>query len=547
MKSRIVLSVSLAVVAALLPTQFAGAERAALPGHDDTLRTSPDGFRYYVDPAPELSGPEQADRVARPVAAAAPLNQTFRLHSLASSPRKLYLDFNGYTIPSGGDWSGAAAGPVSGFNLEGSASTFTAAELTRIQEIWRIVAEKYAPFNLDVTTQDPGTAGLQRASASDNAFGVRMIVTSDPRPRSQGCGGCAGQAYLGVFDDPNANHIRHAWVYASATSGIGVATANVIAHEAGHTFGLHHDGKSGLIGGTDYYGGHENWIPIMGLSTNGVALAQFSRGEYANATNTEDDLAIIAAHGAPYRADDYPNTPGTASTLPTDSVYRRTGIIRSAGDVDVFKVNRACTGTLTATARPIGLGGALDIDLKVYGAAANLLGSNNPPSSQHLNSAGDAVPDGVGATVTVSGAAAGAYYVRVDGVGNGTPPANGYTDYGSVGQYTVTISGCPASRPTAAGIGTASSGKRGGAKNAIARWKAPARTGGSPITGYKVIAYQVNAKGKIVKTRVSGLRKPSTRSYTWALPGGRYKFRVVAYNRVGAAPYSRYSRIVLSR
>ncbi len=35
------------------------------------------------------------------------------------------------------------------------------------------------------------------------------------------------------------------------------------------------------------------------------AVSQLSKGEYAGANNTEDDLAVIQAHGLPLRADDH--------------------------------------------------------------------------------------------------------------------------------------------------------------------------------------------------------------------------------------------------
>ena len=42
------------------------------------------------------------------------------------------------------------------------------------------------------------------------------------------------------------------------------------------------------------------------------AVSQFSKGEYAGANNTEDDFAVIQAHGLPLRADDHGNTTATA-------------------------------------------------------------------------------------------------------------------------------------------------------------------------------------------------------------------------------------------
>ena len=83
------------------------------------------------------------------------------------------------------------------------------------------------------------------------------------------------------------------------------------SHEAGHTFGLSHDGGSVS---PNYYDGHGAWAPIMGRPIDPARpVTQWSRGEYSGANNYEDDLAIIAngrsgSPGAGYRPDDHADT-----------------------------------------------------------------------------------------------------------------------------------------------------------------------------------------------------------------------------------------------
>ena len=48
------------------------------------------------------------------------------------------------------------AGNYPAWTLDGDAATFNDAEREAIQTIWQRVAEDYAPFDVDVTTQDPG-------------------------------------------------------------------------------------------------------------------------------------------------------------------------------------------------------------------------------------------------------------------------------------------------------------------------------------------------------------------------------------------------------
>ena len=105
------------------------------------------------------------------------------------------------------------------------------------------MSEDYAPFDIDVTTQDPGTAAITRSSSTDEAYGTRVLVTnSDPGVCPSGP--CGGVAFLGVIDQIGSEHdrLQPVWVFRSSlisTKNIGEA----ISHEAGHNLGLNHDGQ----------------------------------------------------------------------------------------------------------------------------------------------------------------------------------------------------------------------------------------------------------------------------------------------------------------
>lgn len=518
--------------------------------------------------AAEIAGRAHLDPAAK-VAATYPLANTFTLHSLPGSQRTIFLDFDGNTVADG-SWSetmtGIQAKAYPGFNLEGSAATFSEGEQNFIQQVWRRVAEAYSPFSVDVTTQDPGPAAISRTDPSDQTFGVQVAITTDTAAADAACGSgstCAGFAPLGTFDEVESSPSEHqpAWVFASNTypdltySNSASLTAESAAHEAGHTLGLDHDATSA---NPNYYAGHANWFPIMGQTLGRTSIGQWSKGEYAGATNTEDDLAIIAAGGAPARADDYPDASGTPFNLGSpatsgNNAFVRRGVISTDADTDWFTFNRGCSGPMLVKATGIGYGATVDLKLTVTNAAGTVIATNNPASGQV-----QVYPDpfyratGLDASALFSRAASGSYRVKVEGVGSGDPQTTGYSGYGSLGQYTLTVTRCSTplasvKKPGAPVIGKASPGRVGKPVNAVARWAAPRSDGGAPITRYRLRAVKVNARGEVLKSYLFTAIKPRIRSITVRLPAGRYKFRVAATNRVGTGAYSAYSKIVRAR
>lgn len=482
-----------------------------------------DGRMFYADTADE-AGAAPVNEVS---SASAALADTFTLHSRPSSQHVIYLDFGGITLASNSWWvtnTSLRAKTYTGYSQD-SDPAFNDTEKTYIQQVWRIIAEKYAAFDVDVTTEDPGPDGYNRTGAGDPTWGDRVIFTSDDEALADACGSCAGQALIGVFDAVDSGQYEPAWVFTDVLGTSATLAANAGAHEVGHTLGLNHDGT--LL--NNYYSGHNHWVPVMGI-TNSRPVAQFSKGEYNGANNTENDLAVIAGNGAPVVADDHGNTTGTATALAAASSYEIDGVISSASDKDVFAVPRSCVNNLTATATGIGTGAALDIKLSVYNAAGALVGANDPASG----SSGGAAT-GMNAEHTVVNAAASTYYVEIDGVGSGglgnTPnPSTGYSDYGSIGQYHLAITGCAVSTPPSAPRNLTASPTPRSTQGSVS-WSAPSSTGSGPITGYTV----TGLPGGTVSLG------PSTTSAASAnlVPGTTYAVSVVATNAYGSsAPVS---------
>ena len=538
------------------------AKLAGILERDPSAWIGEDGQMFYVE---EAEAPEAAaGNVAGAATATYPESQTFALHSLPGSTHTIYLDFDGATV-SNTWWNGGSGGMparfYTGFTLDGDSSTFTSAERAYIQQVWRIVAEKYAPFDVDVTTQDPGPAGYNRSGPPDTTYGDHVMITDDSGAVSSACGGsCSGVALVDTFDDSSDSngYLEPAWVFSSMTSGSPVLTAHTVAHEVGHTFGLNHDGDATH----EYFSGHGNWFPIMGSGVKGVG--QFSKGEYAGANNTQDDLAIIAANGAPLRVDDHGDQTTRATAVTTGSVTD--GVITTSADGDVFAVNHDCSTRLTARVTGVGAGASLDASLTVTDQTGKVVGSADPASGQ--TNSWPALPTGMEAQVTVA-AGVGTYYVRVGGVGSGDPVNTGYSGYGSVGQYVLAISNCDGTMPvvttpatptsvstttTTSGtggpgapkIGRAGPGQRGGAATATARWSAPANRGHA-VTGYRVLAERLSNSGRVEKVFTTKLLSPRSRSASLRLTKGSYRFRVVAYDPTGASPESAPSRTVRAR
>lgn len=411
-----------------------------IEAHDfATLRVTPTGHLYYIcDLLPpagaasaQLANGATAEERAMPqtAGAAVPISSPPLRHSRPGATKVLYLDFNGHTVTDT-NWntSGTPTYVAKAFDKDGDAATFSDAEQAIIIQVWERVAEDYAPFDVDVTTEEPTqftrTTGRAVITASTDANGV-------PMPSS----GSGGVAYLDVFGDLDyATFSSPAFVYLSDNAG---NIAEAVSHELGHNMGLNHDGTVAheAVSAASYYNGHgtgeTSWGPIMGTGY-GRNVSQWSQGEYRYANNAEqDDLAIIAEKLS-YRSDEAGGITTTAAVAAiTGATLAGSGVIVSATDVDVYALN-AGVGTINVTASP-------------YRAASNTYGGNADLKMELLDAYGVVVAsadpaDTTGASLTY-GAAAGKYFIRLSAAGTGDPLATsptGYTSYGSVGQYTLT-------------------------------------------------------------------------------------------------------------
>ena len=357
----------------------------------------------------------------------APLNDTFSLSSNANAKKTIYLDFTG-NVTSGTYWNyGRSANLVTdAFSIDNDAA-FSDAELQRIQNIWQRVAEDFIGFDVNVTTAEPPQSDLIKSGGSDDRWGIRVAIGGSYQDWYGGSAG--GVAYLNSF---NWSTDTAAFVFSETLYNSEKYVAEAITHEVGHTLNLSHDGTSSLGYYTGQGSGATGWAPIMGVGYY-RELTQWSKGEYNDANQFQDDLSIITTNnGFGYRADDYGNSLNDATELTlgqNNTITAQEGIIERNTDADWFSFTTT-GGTINLSIDPFLLSPNLDILAELYNEAGQLILSSNPAS----------LLDATLATTLT----AGTYYVKIDGIGKGAP-STGYSDYGSLGQYTIsgTIEGVP--------------------------------------------------------------------------------------------------------
>jgi len=355
--------------------------------------------------------------------AAAPSGDVFALQSRPGSRNRLYIDFTGHTTAhpwltriNGGDAIVSAA-----YDTDGAPGSFSASERSVIGTVWQQVADDFAPFDVNVTTVDVGNA----AGGVDH--GTRVVVTASDWYFARHGVKTGGLALVGTFGNPSN---LPSYIFAENFRDT-PSIAGAVSHEAGHSFGLLHHGS----GSEEYYFGHGNWAPIMGGAGAGV-LSQWSKGEYANASRNQDDMAMIA-DWVGFIGDDYPDSPRAASVLTTP--WSGSGLLSSADDIDIFNIHVAPGVLSVKLTPPIALSNTYAA-VSLLDAAGNVVGRSAP--NRHSS----------WMAVLNTPTAGGWFSVVVEPVGFATP-STGWSSYGSIGNYSLNINAAstPPSTPPPSG------------------------------------------------------------------------------------------------
>lgn len=358
------------------------------------------------DPLDALPAPLTDTTPLSPPSLLMPLNSMPQLSSRTAAAVKVYLDFTGAAAT---PWGNYSATETPAYDTDGDPTTFSQYELGQIRQIWSRVAEKYSPFNVDVTTVDPQSYAFNHV--------VRVVIGGNGSWAGKGFGGFG---YVNGFTGDTSNT---AWVFAKNLSGEPKYVAEAAAHETGHNFGLYHQSVYGADGNkcNEYNPGSGISAPIMGSSHYADRGLWWSGASSASNTN-QDDVGIISSftNGFGFRDDDHGNNSQRADvlTLSSDGLTASgNGVIETIADVDYFKITSP-GGHVDFRADVAPYGAMLDLALKVTDVDGNILASVDTASlGEHFSM--DTVP--------------GDYYLAVSSHG----------DYGDMGQYSVTVSMVP--------------------------------------------------------------------------------------------------------
>ena len=368
-----------------------------------------------LPPAPKSNPSAKATSASKIPVSSPPIR-----HSRPGAEATIYLDFNGGKV-SGTAWVAGGTRQCIPLDTDGDPTTFNEDEQNLIVRVWEAVSEDFLPFQVNVTTEPPEAITVNTTwvliTHSTDATGLK-----NPWPTA------GGVAYIGVFGLWGSNTLYSpAFVYYNNVGSSPGSIAEAASHEAGHTLGLSHDGTSTR----EYYKGHgtgeTSWAPIMGTAY-GKNVTHWSKGEYFDANNTEDDIAILTETLAQAGINPPALAAGGAERVPATGTV--SGTLTCSDEKNSYAFSAYSTAVIKLTPKRLSgtAGGNLDGAVEILDGKGKVVAFLNPENS-------------TGITTTMA-LAAGDYVAKVGGIGWGNPmdpTPSGYTKYGSFGSYTLEV------------------------------------------------------------------------------------------------------------
>lgn len=340
-----------------------------------------------ADAAPPEAAPGAAESILQGAAAPEPHIGPYpgtsvrKLQSLPGAPKVLWMNINRI---------------MSGETPRGWTKT-------QIWEMWQGFAAGLSMYKVNVTTDSAVWAAAEIRNA-----GIANLY--DETGRSS----CGVNAF---------GTTRGCTVYRKSSAKY---SAGTLIHEVGHLLGLSHDGSPSGV----YFGGLSSfqWCPIMGGHPSALSwsntLWQWSKGEYAYANQSQDDLTVIDRH-LDFRTDDIDSIRAVRMSGDSVTPLLNRGQIGRNTDADTFSFQIAAGGGRAKLKidRTEYIGGSmLDVEAVMVDAAGKQVAKSNTAAARY-------------AQFDLS-LPSGRYLLVVRGGAEGTP-TNGFSNYSSLGFYAI--------------------------------------------------------------------------------------------------------------
>jgi len=357
-----------------------------------------------------------------------PLSQVPQLTSRSSASQKLYLNFVGSDLF---NWGTFSPHITPAYSTDLDTTTFSPSEISNIQEVWARVTEKFSPFNIDVTTINPGESHFVPQDS------LNVVIGGNGSWYPLVAGGVAG---VGSYYNGDSSTHNTVFVFPkNLGNGFPKYVGEASAHEAGHAFGLQHQSTyNGPTKTAEYNPGTYPGIgpglgtgyksPVMGLSyysDRGIWWDGSSSQQQSNGSPIpQSDLPILASNlnAFGYRADDHGSTPASADPMFfSGGAVSASGVIETTDDKDYYSF-RTGGGQVNLNIKAARWGstviGMLDTKAELFTAQGALVATYSNVAAPGSTSLDELI------SITLD---PGDYLLAVESQGN----------YGDIGQYTI--------------------------------------------------------------------------------------------------------------